>query len=110
MTIDGATRLYCIVGDPVAQTGSPRMFTQRFETLGLNAVLVPFHVPAAQFEQTMPGIMALANLDGIILTAPFKARVLPFVDKLSPTGQTVGAANALRRDADGWTGDMFDGR
>jgi len=111
MMIDGATRLYCIVGDPVAQTGSPRMFTQRFEALGLNAVLVPFHVPAAQFEPAMRGIMGLANLDGIILTVPFKARVLPFVDKLSPTAQTVGAANALRREPGGsWAGDMFDGR
>jgi shikimate dehydrogenase len=111
MTIDGATRLFCIVGDPVAQTGSPRVFTGCFEAAGVNAVLVPFHVPAAAFEQTMPGIMALGNLDGIIMTVPFKSRMLPFVDKVLPTGQTVGAVNAVRREpGGGWTGDMFDGR
>jgi len=108
--IDGATRLFCIIGDPVAQTGSPRVFTDRFRAAGRNAVLVPFHVPAAAFEQSIRGVMALANLDGIIVTVPFKSRILPFVDRVLPTGQKVGAVNALRREAGGWTGDMFDGR
>ena len=109
--VDGATRLYCIVGDPVAQTGSPRVFSARFRAAGRNAVLVPFHVPSAAFETAMRGIMALANLDGIIATVPFKARIVQFADRVRPTGQTVGAINALRRDPDGgWTGDMFDGR
>jgi shikimate dehydrogenase len=109
--VDGATRLYCIIGDPVAQTGSPRVFSERFRAAGRNAILVPFHVPAAAFEPTVRGIMALANLDGIIVTVPYKARMLQFADRILPTGQKVGAVNALRRESDGqWTGDMFDGR
>ncbi len=109
--VDGATRLYGIVGDPVAQTGSPRVFTARFRAAGRNAVLVPFHVPEAAFESTMRGLMELGNLDGIIATVPFKVRMLQFADHLLPTGRAVGAINALRREPDGkWTGDMFDGR
>src|SRR5262249_48322985 len=109
--VDGATRLYCIIGDPVAQTGSPRAFSERSRAAGRNAVLVPFHVPAAAFEPTVRGIMALANLDGIIVTVPYKPRMLQFADRILPTAQKVGAVNALRREPDGqWTGDMFDGR
>jgi shikimate dehydrogenase len=109
--VDGATRIYCIIGDPVAQTSSPRVFSDRFRAAGRNAVLVPFHVPAAAFESAVPGIMALANLDGIIVTVPYKQRMLQFVDRILPTAQKVGAVNALRREPDGqWTGDMFDGR
>jgi len=109
--VDGATRIYCIIGDPVAQTGSPRVFSERFRAAGRNAVLVPFHVPAAAFESAVPGIMALGNLDGIIVTVPYKQRMLQFVDHILPTAQKVGAVNALRREADGqWAGDMFDGR
>jgi shikimate dehydrogenase len=109
--VDGATRLYCIIGDPVAQTGSPRVFSARFRAAGRNAILVPFHVPDAAFETAVRGIMALANLDGIIVTVPYKTRMLQFADRILPTARTVGAINALRRDADGqWTGDMFDGR
>jgi shikimate dehydrogenase len=109
--VDGATRLYCIIGDPVAQTGSPRVYSARFREAGRNAILVPFHVPAAAFETTVRGIMALGNLDGIIVTVPYKARMLAFADRILPTGRAVGAINALRRDPDGrWSGDMFDGR
>src|SRR5207302_148249 len=92
--VDGATRLYCIIGDPVAQTGSPRVFSARFRAAGRNALLVPFHVPGAAFEPTVRGIMALANLDGIIVTVPYKARMLPFVDRVLATAQKVGAVNA----------------
>jgi shikimate dehydrogenase len=109
--VDGATRLYCIIGDPVAQTGSPRVFSARFRAAGRNAILVPFHVPGAAFEPTVRGIMALANLDGVIVTVPYKARMLQFADRILPTAQKVGAVNALRREAGGqWSGDMFDGR
>src|SRR5262249_5905984 len=54
---------------------------------------------------------ALGNLDGLLVTVPFKARMLPFAARLGDTARTVGALNALRREPDGsWTGDMFDGR
>jgi len=36
--------------------------------------------------------------------------MVPFAQRLGVTARTVGAVNALRREADGsWTGDMFDG-
>ena len=108
--LSGATRLYGIVGDPIAQVRSPQVYTQRFAADGLDAVLVPLHVPAERFESVMPGLLALANLDGLFVTIPFKARMLPLVDRIGATARTVGAVNTLRREADGsWTGDMFDG-
>lgn len=110
LVLTGATRLYGIVGDPIAQVRSPQVYTQRFAADGIDAVLVPLHVPAERFESVMPGLLALANLDGLFVTIPFKARMLPLVDRLGTTARTVGAVNTLRREADGsWTGDMFDG-
>jgi shikimate dehydrogenase len=54
--------------------------------------------------------MALGNLDGLLVTVPYKSRILPFADRLGPTAARIGALNALRREPDGsWTGDMFDG-
>src|ERR1700730_9816414 len=109
--VDGATRLYCIVGDPVAQTGSPRVVSERLPAARPHAIPVAVHVAAVSFEPTVRGIMALANLDGIIVTVPYKARMLQFVDRVLPTAQKVGAVNALRREANGqWSGDMLGGR
>jgi shikimate dehydrogenase len=54
--------------------------------------------------------MGLANLDGLLVTVPYKAPAIRLADRLGPTASRVGALNALRREADGtWTGDMFDG-
>ncbi|HLJ20656.1 MAG TPA: shikimate dehydrogenase [Stellaceae bacterium] len=109
--VDGATRLFGIIGDPIAQVGSPRLYTERFRAAGRNAILVPFHILPDRFEETVRGLKALANLDGLVITVPYKARILPFVDRLLAMGEKVGAINVMRRDRDGrWTGDMFDGR
>ncbi|MDQ6618335.1 MAG: shikimate dehydrogenase [Pseudomonadota bacterium] len=108
--ITGATRLYAIVGDPIEQVRSPEVFTPRFAASGMNAVLVPVHVPTGMFDKVMPALMAVPNLDGLLVTVPFKARALPFASVLGTSARVIGAVNALRRDAHGsWTGDMFDG-
>ncbi|HKX08216.1 MAG TPA: shikimate dehydrogenase [Stellaceae bacterium] len=109
--VDGATRLFGIIGDPIVQVGSPRLYTERFRAAGRNAILVPLHVVPDRFEETVRGLKALANLDGIVITVPYKARIVPLVDRLLAMGEKVGAINVMRRDRDGqWTGDMFDGR
>lgn len=110
MPITGATRLYAIIGDPIAQVKSPELYTARFAAAGLDAVMVPMHVPAARFDAIVPALMDVANLDGIIVTVPFKSRILAHVSRLGPSAGAVGAVNAMRREADGtWSADIFDG-
>lgn len=109
--IDGATRLYGIIGDPIAQVRSPVVFNARFRALGLNAAMVPLHVRSDDFDAGMRGLKALANLDGILVTLPYKNRIGAHVDRVLAAAQRIGAINAIRRDPDGaWSGDMFDGK
>jgi shikimate dehydrogenase len=108
--ITGATRLYAIIGDPIAQVRSPEVFTARFAEAGIDAVMIPVHVPEQRFDAIAPAVLALGNLDGVLVTVPFKARMARFATRVGATAKTIGAVNALRREADGsWTGDMFDG-
>jgi shikimate dehydrogenase len=108
--IDGKTRLYGIVGDPIEQVRSPEMVTWEMRERGMNAVLVPVHVREADFDRTLAGVMNIANLDGLIFTIPYKARALSLAARLGAQASVVGALNALRRDPDGrWCGEMFDG-
>ena len=108
--ITGATRLYAIIGNPIAQVRSPEVFTEAFAAAGVDAVLVPAQVLPERFDATVPALMGLGNLDGLLVTVPYKARMVPFADRLGQTARLVGAVNALRRESDGtWTGDMFDG-
>ena len=108
--ITGATRLYAIVGDPIAQVRSPEVFTARFADAGIDAVMIPVRIPAQHFDAIAPALLALGNLDGVLVTVPFKARMAPFATRIGLAAKTIGAVNALRREADGsWTGEMFDG-
>lgn len=108
--VNGETRLFAIIGDPIAQVRSPDIYNPRIAKTGHNAILIPIHVPAQNFDAAVAGLKALGNLDGLVVTVPFKERILPFADRVLARGQEVGAINALRRESDGsWTGDMFDG-
>lgn len=108
--INGATRLYAIVGDPIVQVKSPELYGELFAAAKMNAVMLPMHVLPERFDVTMTGLMELENLDGLLVTVPYKARAVRFAGQLGPTASRVGALNALRRETDGtWTGDMFDG-
>lgn len=110
LKVNGATRLYGIVGDPVIQARSPEVYCERFAAAGMNAVLVPVQVTAENFDKVMPSLLAVSNLDGLLVTAPFKARMLPFAARLGAAAACIGAVNALRREVDGsWSADMFDG-
>jgi shikimate dehydrogenase len=108
--IDGSTRLFAIIGDPITQVKSPEKLNPRFAALGMNAVLIPVNVKPDSFDETVRGLMAVGNLDGIIITVPYKNRILPLLDHVLPMAAKVGAANAMRREADStWSGEMFDG-
>jgi shikimate dehydrogenase len=86
------------------------MVTWELQRRGLDAVLVPLHVPAADFDDVLPRLLRVANLDGLVFTIPFKQRACAFAATLGPQARAIGAINALARGADGrWHGEIFDG-
>jgi len=57
--ITGATRLYPIIGDPIAQVRSPEVFSARFAAAGTPAVCIPVHVPSERFETIVAQRLAI---------------------------------------------------
>lgn len=108
--LNGKTRLYGIVGDPIEQVRSPEMVTHELHSRGINAVLLPIHIPSDKFDLVLPQLLQLANLDGLIFTIPFKAQATQFASEVSTQAEAVDAINVIARRADGtWAGDIFDG-
>ena len=70
--LNGATRVYPIVGDPIAQVKSPAGVTRGFAERGVNAVCIPLHVAPAAFAQFAEGVAQMLNVDGLIMTVPHK--------------------------------------
>jgi len=108
--VTGSTRLYAIIGDPIAQVRSPETINARFASAGVDALLFPAHVTEDRFEPAVRGLMSLANLDGLVVTVPHKVRMMAMAMRVEEGARVVGAINVLRREGDGsWTGAMFDG-
>jgi shikimate dehydrogenase len=109
-TLNGETRVIPIIGDPIAQVKSPAGVTAALIARGVNAVVVPIQVTAADVDAFLLGASLARNLDGIIVTVPHKFAAYRHCATATERAHFLGAANILRRNADGsWHGDMCDG-
>ncbi len=110
-TLDGATRIHFIVGDPIAQVKSPAGVTALIQAQGRNAVCVPAHVAPRDLAAWFVGISAQANVDSVLVTVPHKFACFSQCKTTTPRAAFVGAVNVMRRNTDGsWHGDMCDGQ
>ena len=110
MKISGTTRVFLIVGDPVAQVRAPEAFNHLFQQHGVDAVLVPAQIPAAELEGFVRHVFKAGNIDGLWVAIPHKTGITAVLDKCDPLGRAAGAVNAVRRNADGTIeGALFDG-
>ncbi|SEL67528.1 shikimate dehydrogenase [Roseateles sp. YR242] len=110
MTISGSTRVFLILGDPVAQVRAPEAFNHLFARHGIDAVLVPAQVPASRLHEFMRTTLAAQNIGGFWLAIPHKTAAIQVLDHCDRLGQSAQAVNAVRRNADGTLeGALFDG-
>lgn len=111
LPLTGKTRLYAMLGNPVAQVRSPEVFNALFASMRADALLFAAQSEPYQLATVVAGLKAMSNLDGLFVTIPHKVAMLEHADRVLPNGLRVGAVNALRREPDGsWTADMFDGQ
>lgn len=110
MKISGTTRVFLIVGDPVAQVRAPEAFNHLFARHGVDAVLVPARVAPADLEGFVRHAFRAGNIDGVWVAIPHKAGITRLLDRCDALGRAAGAVNAVRRGADGaLEGALFDG-
>ncbi|MEW6659379.1 MAG: shikimate dehydrogenase [Thermodesulfobacteriota bacterium] len=96
--INGHTKIYGILGRPVAHSLSPAMHNAAFRELGLNAVYVPF--PVTDLPRAVAGMRGLA-IRGASVTIPFKEEIIPLLDELDPLAGRMAAVNTVV-NREGW--------
>lgn len=105
MKIGGSTRVFAVLGDPVAHSLSPIMHNLWLSRAGIDAVYVALRAS----EEGLPNF-AHWGLAGANVTAPFKASAVRSATSLSKEAARLGAVNTLRRDENGaWHGENTDG-
>lgn len=108
--ISGHTRFIAHLGYPTTTFKAPMIYNPYFESIGLDAIVVPMGVDAAAYPALLRPLFAAHNIVGALVTMPLKIPTLGLVDEVSPTARIAGAANAVKRLADGrLVADMFDG-
>ena len=109
-TFSGATRVIFIAGDPIAQVKAPEGVTAGLRQRGVDAIVVPIHVSAADFAGFVAVATRIRNVDGLIATVPHKFGAAAACAGGTARARAIGAVNVMRRDpAGGWFGDMCDG-
>ncbi len=107
MNVAGTTAVYGVIGDPIGHTLSPRMQNRAIEAMGIDAVYVPFRVPAGEAGGAVRAIRAL-SIGGLNVTVPHKTAVIPYLDRLTDTARAIGAVNTILRDGDALVGENTD--
>ena len=108
--LSGTTTLIAHLGYPTHAFKAPLVYNPWFERNGIDAVVVPMGVQAADYPDFFRSLFTLTNIRGALVTMPHKVTTTELVDDLSQTARVAGAANAVVRRSDGTLyGDQFDG-
>jgi 3-dehydroquinate dehydratase / shikimate dehydrogenase len=86
------TRVYGIVGNPVAQSLSPVIQNAAFQARHMNAVYVPFLV---RDLRAFLGAIKPLGIAGFSITIPHKQAILRYLDECDPLAARIGAVNTV---------------
>jgi shikimate dehydrogenase len=110
MLINGHTEFIAHLGWPTHAFKAPMIYNPYFESVGINAMVVPMGCKPEAFPAALRGLFQLENIRGALITMPHKVSVVDLLDEVTPTVKVARACNAVKRTADGrLVGDMFDG-
>lgn len=104
-----AQSIYAICGDPVHQVKLPNIFNQAFINHSVNANFIPLQLEEAGIESLFELFKRSDNFKGIVVTMPYKAAALQFIDCLSTRSRKLGLVNVVYKNEGKLIGDMTDG-
>ncbi|MFQ6122417.1 MAG: shikimate dehydrogenase [Dehalococcoidales bacterium] len=105
--ISGKTKICGVIGDPIEHTMSPVMHNAAFKKLGIDYLYVAFKVSKEELGRAVEGVRAL-NIRGLNVTIPHKVAIIPFLDKVDPLVEKIGAVNTIVNDGGVLTGYNTD--
>jgi len=108
--ITGRTTVIGHLGWPTESFKASMIYNPWFEAHGVDAVVVPLGIEAADYGELFLPLFRIRNMRGTLVTMPHKVTTAGLVDELTTTARIAGSCNAVLRRSDGsLLGDMFDG-
>jgi len=98
--LDKDTRIYGVIGDPIAQSLSPNIHNPLFRRAGLNSVFLPFLVKDLRgfIDGFVRRSTEQCGLDfgGLSVTMPHKTSIIEMLDEIDDSASRVGAVNTVK--------------
>lgn len=105
--IGPATKLFAVVGDPIAHSLSPHAHNAAFAAAGMDCRYLPLLVHPDDLQDLLP-FAAAVGIDGLSVTLPHKLAVLAYLDDHDTAVARLGACNTVCRSDLGWRGSNTD--
>jgi len=96
--VDAATRVYGVVGDPIAHSLSPAIMNAAFRRENVNAVYLALH---AKVLKDLLTCVREIPIHGISVTMPYKEAILTHLDNTDSHSAKIGGCNTVVRAQDG---------
>ena len=90
---------YGLIGYPLGHSFSISYFNQRFQDEGINAVYENFEIPTIEALDEVLNLNP--ELKGLNVTIPYKEKVIPYLDSISPEARAIGAVNVIKVSHEG---------
>jgi 3-dehydroquinate dehydratase/shikimate dehydrogenase len=100
--VNADTKVFGVIGDPVAHSLSPLVHNLAFRHLGTNAVYLPFRVPRPELADSVKAFEGIPVL-GYSVTIPHKEEAVPLAKYPDESVARAHAANTLVLGGDGFT-------
>lgn len=94
LIMQGSTKTYCIIGDPINHSLSPAMQNAAFAAAGLNSTYIAFRVPKGELKESIESLRSI-NIAGFNVTVPHKTDVIAHLDELDVTSKKAAAVNTV---------------
>jgi len=101
MDISGETKLLAVIGNPIAHSASPAMHNAAIQFLGLDMVYFPLFLDSEKQLKAVMATIRATNFVGVNVTIPYKEKVVPFLDDLTPQAMQLQAVNTIVKNKDG---------
>ena len=85
---------YGLIGYPLGHSFSISYFNQKFADENIDAVYENFEIPT--IDDFMEVVETNPELKGLNVTIPYKEKVIPYIDILSPEARAIGAVNVIK--------------
>lgn len=99
---------YAVIGNPINHSLSPSMHNAAFRSEERDANYEAIQVSVEAFDAEIAHLLA-GDFNGFNVTVPFKERIIPHLDELSPFAKRCGAVNTVIKADGKWLGDNTDG-